>query len=1381
MSLRRLVRLALLLLLVGAAAPRAQAQVFVVTTTDDSDDGACEEHCSLREAINDANANGFAGVDEIRFAIPGPGVHTITLTRLLPTLQGVFVNGFSQPGSLPNTNATGPINAVPLIEIDGGGVFRALRLIDARVSGLVINRAENLVVASGQSAINGCFLGTTADGTAAAPFRQEVAVIVDPRGGSASVGEPGAANRNVIAVTNTPISVGVQLMGTGQLAVFDNLIGVAKDGTTVLGVGRDGVRYDSSGLPGIRSIWIFRNVIAGNTDPEGAGIHALGCPDDKCVAGGTLSIHGNRIGVSVAGTAVPNATGIRVDAPLDVAVDIGSGSPLDANIIRYNTGVGIDIAAPTSPFAPPVFIRRNSIADNGGLGIDIGDDGPSPNDPFDADPGQQNAPVLERIAFEPRWVHLMGRVSARPFRTVTIDVFSSTALGAGAASQGETYLGTTTAQTDSSGEGTFLFSERLNAPPSVDRFLTAIAHDEGSSEFSRVQTDLTFTSLSAATGDTYEPIVIAATASNQTSAPSPATNVVLTIDGGPDARAGQGTCDQPFTTTVNGSVVTFTTPTLRLGADFSCRAPFTYPTRGARPVSARVTADTSDPDISNNSATSVVDVVRETRITLKGRITSLQPVSLGGHTVTLSGPVPITTTTSPTGEYEFENVPAGTYDITPGTARGRFIPDAHHVFDQGDSRTGLDFRLVQFVNVTGRLVDAGTRLPLVGVRVTAAAHRETSVITDSTGAYLLRNLAPDLYTVYPDLPAGTYTPGPQFIEILDDTVIDFERAGRLTLTGRVTDQDGGAGVAGVAVTLSGSQAATSTTDATGAFQFTGLSSGTYTVTVSQAGRLFDPPARTLAAITANAVADFTRRSLSTISGTITDLNGTPVSGVTVGLSGGRTETATTDADGGYVFSNLPSTNFTVTPVREGFTFSPIPRSIALLATNEDVSFVAQTGAYARYLAEGATGDLFDTQIALFNATGAPTTARLTFLKPDGSTQVTDVPLAGVERRTIVPEAIEGLESTAFSTVVESDQPIAVDRTMTWDSARYGSHAETGIVTPLTRWFFAEGATTAGFDLFYLVQNPNATPAMVSVRYLLASGAPFTKTYTIAPRSRFNVWVNLEDPRLAAAEVSADITSDVPVIVERAMYRSGGGQVFAMGHESAGVPQASAQWFFAEGATGSFFDLFFLIANPTDDLAQVEATYLKPDGSTIVKTYTVAPNSRFNIWVDFEDPALAETAVGTTFRVANGVAVVVERSMWWAGDFTRWLEGHNTAGATRTGSKWALAEGEVSGAPFFTDTFLLVANTGSTAGTVRVTLVFEDGTAPISKELSIAGSSRLNVSVRDDFPEAIGKRFGSIVESVGATRLPLVVERAMYNRSSGVDFAAGTAALGARLR
>ena len=189
----------------------------------------------------------------------------------------------------------------------------------------------------------------------------------------------------------------------------------------------------------------------------------------------------------------------------------------------------------------------------------------------------------------------------------------------------------------------------------------------------------------------------------------------------------------------------------------------------------------------------------------------------------------------------------------------------------------------------------------------------------------------------------------------------------------------------------------------------------------------------------------------------------------------------------------------------------------------------------------------------------------------------------------------------------------------------------------------------------------------------------------------------------------------------------------------------------------------LIANPNSSDATVAATYLLPSGQTLTKTYNVGANSRFNIWVDLEDAALANTAVSTT--LVSNVPVIVERSMWWPNGGANWFEAHNSPGATVTGTKWALAEGEVGGAGS-TETYVLIANTSATAGSALVTLLFEDGTTA-SHTFPLAASSRFNVDVRAEFPQAVGKRFGVVVESVGSVPAQIVVERAMYSNANGV--------------
>ena len=451
------------------------------------------------------------------------------------------------------------------------------------------------------------------------------------------------------------------------------------------------------------------------------------------------------------------------------------------------------------------------------------------------------------------------------------------------------------------------------------------------------------------------------------------------------------------------------------------------------------------------------------------------------------------------------------------------------------------------------------------------------------------------------------------------------------------------------------------------------------------------------------------------------------------------------------------------------------------------------GRHTRYLAEGATIAPFDTRLALFNPSGAPAAVLVRFLcqracgVPDIPGQDTIVrrllTLAPFARGTLDVAIIDGLADEEFATIIEADQPVVVDRTMSWDGAAYGSHTETAMLTPAPSWYLAEGATINGFRLFYLLQNPNAVEAQVTIEYLLGGGrAPVTITYTLPPRSRTTLDVASQHASLRRAEVSARIVTDAetPILVERAMYLNAGGRLFGAGHASAGITTPAPTWSFAEGATGPYFDTFLLLANPSTDPLTVRATFLLPSGTRVQRTYDVPAKSRFNIWVDQAAPELADTAVSTVLEAADDRPFVAERAMWWPGPSSgNWREAHNSPGSLTTSSRWGLADGLLGG-PTAADTYVLVANTSPFDGVARVTLSFEDDGSRTSRDYPVAAHSRTNVPVRNDFPQATGRRFATLVESQGAVPAQFVVERAMYADSGREHWASGTNALGTPL-
>jgi len=440
------------------------------------------------------------------------------------------------------------------------------------------------------------------------------------------------------------------------------------------------------------------------------------------------------------------------------------------------------------------------------------------------------------------------------------------------------------------------------------------------------------------------------------------------------------------------------------------------------------------------------------------------------------------------------------------------------------------------------------------------------------------------------------------------------------------------------------------------------------------------------------------------------------------------------------------------------------------------------GLHRRYFAEGVSNGFFSTRFAYLNTAASPAHVLFQFQRADGQSMSHVLTVDAQSRATLNPASVTGMEGAEYSTVIESDQVPAVDRQVSWNASGYGAHAETALSQPSTTWYLAEGATHGDFDLFYLIQNPGGQPADVTVRYLRpAPRPPLEQTYRVEPRSRFTIYVDTRmfdgQRLLEATDVSAAITSTQPIVVERAMYKNVQGQAFGAGHNSAGVTQAATSWFFAEGATGGFFDLFLLIANPSmSDTANVRVRYLLPNGNALEKTYTIAPSSRFNIGVDHErfngQPLLAETAVSTIVESVNGVPIVAERSQWWPSPV--WQEGHNSPGATSAGPRWALAEGELGGT-LGVSTYVLVANTSPFAGSVRATF-YPEGGEPIARTYEIRALSRFNISP-GSVQELAGRRFGVLVESLGTQPIQIVVERAMYWDALGIFWAAGTNALG----
>jgi hypothetical protein len=407
-----------------------------------------------------------------------------------------------------------------------------------------------------------------------------------------------------------------------------------------------------------------------------------------------------------------------------------------------------------------------------------------------------------------------------------------------------------------------------------------------------------------------------------------------------------------------------------------------------------------------------------------------------------------------------------------------------------------------------------------------------------------------------------------------------------------------------------------------------------------------------------------------------------------------------------------------------------------------------------YLAEGSTFT-FEQEILIANPNAFPVTVNVWLLpKEGGRFQLENLQqLPAFSRQTIrVHDYVVGRDVSAEIRAVEG--AILIERSMYWGGAqRRGGHSSAGTTGPSTNWYFAEGALGM-FQTYLLIGNPGIVPANVTVRYLKAEGGtPVLDERVVQPGQRLTIPVHVDQPHIATGPAfgfAMHVTSDQPVLAERAMYWQG----FGGGHAAIGVTQPRAMWRFAEGSTRNVmgFTTYVLLSNPGADAANVTVRFFRDDGGApIDRAVAVAARSRVTLPVNIDVPELADSSF--SFVVQSDRPIVAERAMYW-GNF---VEGHVTAGAEQEATAWGFAEGlEDRHAGLDYDTYYLFVNSNSTQINLTGTFYREDGQG-VQVNIPIPANSRQTLAART-IPELTNQRFAAFFQSDG---LPFVAERAVY--------------------
>ena len=427
----------------------------------DSSDGVCDDgngNCTLRAAIQETNR---LSVSLIKFDIAGSGTHTIQPASALPTItRTVFIDGFTQPGAgssnyrieLDGTNAGTDTNG---LTISGAETW---------VRGLVINRSSGngieLQARRGKQVIEQNRIGTNTFGRG------------DSGNGKAGVLVVGAGR---VIVRDNLISGndehGIEISGFSEYGKIDgNIIGADASGASDLGNTGSGIHISAA-----EYVSISNNVIVGNDS------HGVSMPSSDSSKN---LVAENLIGVNENGSAIANSGS---------GVHIGGGSDdnqVERNTIAHNTGDGVTVV---SRWSTGNTVRENSIHSNGGLGIDLNDDGVTANDAgTDPDSGPndlQNFAVLTSAGLSSDAGSIGFNLYVEENHEYIVDFYASDSCDGSGNGEGKEWLGFAIVVPSTFGDRHFVahtFRSTLHQydPPSGTYITATVSQDGNTSEFS---------------------------------------------------------------------------------------------------------------------------------------------------------------------------------------------------------------------------------------------------------------------------------------------------------------------------------------------------------------------------------------------------------------------------------------------------------------------------------------------------------------------------------------------------------------------------------------------------------------------------------------------------------------------------------------------------------------------------------------------------------------------------------------------------------------------------------------------------------------------------------------------------------------------------------
>jgi Bacterial Ig-like domain (group 3) len=492
---------------------------------------------------------------ELSGVLAGTGVNGLEIAGGNSTVRGLVIDGFTTTNSVGGNGISLTTQGGDLIEGDYIGTDPTGAIAESNFQGVSVFSGTGDTIGGTTAGSRNVISGNVFYGVGVFNLADEATLITGNFIGTDARGTSPLGNSNtgvvlgggLVTLGGTIGGAGNVISGNGDDGVFGftrgliegNLIGTDASGFGKLGNGGDGIDLNGSNnmVGGTNALAL--NVISGNA---GSGVMILNGSDNL--------IEGNHIGSGAPSTEPINlgngGDGVTIFSvyPEDQGADnntIGGTADGAGNEIAFNGGNGVTIANSGMPvtFSPiGDTILGDSVFSNAKLGIDLGNDGPTPNTPGGPHTGPndlQNYPVITSAVSENETVTLGGTFNSIPDTTFLLQFFGNVRELTPGIFGGQYVLGSAPVTTDSLGNATFSanifdFGGSYSA--------TATDPNGNTSEFSAAfsSADLTPTTTaltsSATNADLGQPVTFTAVVSSSASG-TPTGTVTFTIDGQP--------------------------------------------------------------------------------------------------------------------------------------------------------------------------------------------------------------------------------------------------------------------------------------------------------------------------------------------------------------------------------------------------------------------------------------------------------------------------------------------------------------------------------------------------------------------------------------------------------------------------------------------------------------------------------------------------------------------------------------------------------------------------------------------------------------------------------------------------------------------------------